>query len=114
MLFRRRRITALLTAVLLPQVVPVAPAVDPAAHVNPLIGTKGGETWPGADTPFGMLQWSPENTRGNQNRTVRPGGYGYDHTKIRGFSLTHLSGTGCAGAFGDIPFLPHPVPAPSR
>ncbi|OLB66551.1 MAG: alpha-mannosidase, partial [Actinobacteria bacterium 13_2_20CM_2_72_6] len=28
-------------------------------------------------------------------------------TKIRGFSLTHLSGTGCAGASGDIPFYPH-------
>ncbi|WP_086827889.1 GH92 family glycosyl hydrolase [Allokutzneria sp. NRRL B-24872] len=107
---RGRRTLALLLAILLPQVAAASPApeANPAEHVNPLIGTKGGETWPGAVTPLGMLQWSPENTRGNQNRTVRPGGYGYDHTKIRGFSLTHLSGTGCAGAFGDIPFFPHP------
>ncbi|HWL87141.1 MAG TPA: GH92 family glycosyl hydrolase, partial [Polyangiaceae bacterium] len=79
---------------------------DLASFVNPLIGTRGGETWPGADTPFGMVQWSPENTRGNQTRTPRPGGYSYDFTKTRGFSLTHMSGTGCAGAYGDIPFFP--------
>ncbi|MEV8510306.1 GH92 family glycosyl hydrolase [Actinoplanes sp. NPDC051475] len=89
----------------------VAPraVADPAAAVNTLIGTNNnGETWPGADTPFGMVQWSPENTAGNQTRTVEPGGYGYNNTKIRGFALTHLSGTGCAGASGDIPFLPYP------
>jgi len=80
---------------------------DVAKYVNPLIGTKGGETWPGADTPFGMVQWSPENTKGNPARTVRPGGYGYDVTRIRGFALTHMSGTGCAGAYGDVPFYPH-------
>src|SRR5690242_6128793 len=45
---------------------------DVAKYVNPIIGTSGGETWPGADTPFGMLQWSPENTRGNQTRTTSP------------------------------------------
>ncbi|HSS01652.1 MAG TPA: hypothetical protein VLM79_31550, partial [Kofleriaceae bacterium] len=79
---------------------------DPAATVNTLIGTSGGETFPGADTPWGMVQWSPENTAGNQTRTVRPGGYGFGNTRIRGFALTHLSGTGCAGASGDIPFMP--------
>lgn len=79
---------------------------DPAATVNTLIGTLGGETFPGADTPWGMVQWSPENTAGNQTRTVRPGGYGFNNTRIRGFALTHLSGTGCAGASGDVPFMP--------
>jgi predicted alpha-1,2-mannosidase len=77
-----------------------------ARYVNPLIGTKGGETWPGADTPFGMVQFSPENTKGNPTRTARPGGYGYDFTRIRGFALTHMSGTGCAGAYGDVPLFP--------
>ncbi|RAJ42708.1 putative alpha-1,2-mannosidase [Kitasatospora sp. SolWspMP-SS2h] len=81
---------------------------DPAATVNTLIGSSNsGETFPGADTPFGMVQWSPENTRGNQTRTPQPGGYDYDATRIRGFSLTHLSGTGCAGGAGDVPFLPY-------
>ena len=79
---------------------------DPTATVNTLIGTSGGETFPGADTPWGMVQWSPENTAGNQTRTVRPGGYGFNNTRIRGFALTHLSGTGCAGASGDVPFMP--------
>ncbi|MBB4676058.1 GH92 family glycosyl hydrolase [Crossiella cryophila] len=81
---------------------------DPAAYVDPLIGTKNlGNVFPGAVMPFGMLSWSPENTKGNATRTAAPGGYHYDATKIRGFSLTHMSGTGCAGGSGDIPFFPH-------
>src|SRR5437764_1925111 len=80
---------------------------DPTTLVNPLIGTAhGGNVFPGAVLPFGMASFSPENSRGNQTRTAAPGGYRYDATKIRGFSLTHLSGTGCAGASGDIPFYP--------
>lgn len=83
----------------------------PAMQVNPLIGSRhGGNTFPGATLPFGMLQWSPENTRGKHNRTAAPGGYQYDATRIRGFSLTHVSGTGCAGASGDVPFMPVTVP----
>ncbi|HCT78076.1 MAG TPA: alpha-mannosidase, partial [Micromonosporaceae bacterium] len=85
----------------------VSAVPDPANYVNPLIGSSNsGETFPGATTPFGMVQWSPENTAGNQTRTPEPGGYSYSATRIRGFSLTHLSGTGCAGASGDIPFMP--------
>ena len=42
-----------------------------------------------------------------EGSSAAPGGYRFDATKIRGFSLTHLSGTGCAGASGDIPFFPH-------
>ena len=87
---------------------PALAVTNPAGYVNTLIGTSNsGETFPGADTPYGMVQWSPENTAGNQTRTVRPGGYGYNATRIRGFSLTHMSGTGCAGGSGDIPFMPH-------
>jgi predicted alpha-1,2-mannosidase len=82
--------------------------VDPTTLVNPLIGTaNGGNVFPGAVLPFGMASFSPENSRGNQTRTAAPGGYQYAATRIRGFSLTHLSGTGCAGASGDIPFYPH-------
>lgn len=81
---------------------------DPTSYVDPLIGTKnGGDVFPGAVTPFGMLSWSPENTRGDATRTAAPGGYQYDATRIRGFSLTHMSGTGCAGGSGDIPFFPY-------
>lgn len=81
---------------------------DPTPYVDPLIGTRnGGNVFPGAVTPFGMLSFSPENTRGDATRTAAPGGYHYDATRIRGFSLTHMSGTGCAGGSGDIPFFPY-------
>ncbi len=84
-----------------------APA-DPAATVNPLIGSSNaGNTYPGSVVPFGMLAWSPQNSTGNQFSTPAPGGYRYDATKIRGFSLTHLNGVGCSGANGDIPIMPY-------
>ncbi|MFL6075819.1 MAG: lectin [Mycobacteriales bacterium] len=75
---------------------------DPAALVNPLIGTSGAvDTFPGPDMPFGMVQWSPDTA------PDRPagGGYEYDDSMLRGFSLAHISGPGC-GAYGDVPFLP--------
>src|SRR3954469_23812119 len=87
---------------------PPALVADPAAHVNPFIGTTNlGNTYPGAVTPFGMLAWSPQTSRGNQVSTPAPGGYQYTATRIRGFSLTHLSGVGCSGANGDTPVMPH-------
>src|SRR5580658_5290874 len=100
----------------------LAQAGDPASLVNPLIGTtNGGNDYPGAVLPFGMVAWSPEQPSNKPRRKVEgvpgsmkddrarpaaPGGYEYTATKIRGFSLTHLMGTGCAGASGDIPFMP--------
>ncbi|HXQ43785.1 MAG TPA: GH92 family glycosyl hydrolase [Acidimicrobiales bacterium] len=74
---------------------------DPASLVNPFVGTAhGGDTFPGADVPFGMIQWSPDTVN-------RPngGGYGYHSSSIIGYSLTHLSGAGCP-AEGDVPILP--------
>ncbi len=80
---------------------------DPASLVDPLVGTaNGGNTFPGTVVPFGMVQWSPETTRGDHARAAAAGGYAYDATRIRGFSLTHLSGAGCRGASGDVPFMP--------
>jgi predicted alpha-1,2-mannosidase len=92
-------------------------ANDAASEVDPRIGTAhGGNVFPGAVVPFGMLQWSPETSKGDHSRVAAPGGYAYDATRIRGFGLTHLSGTGCRGASGDIPFLPmtaEPVTSPA-
>ena len=98
-------------------------ATDPAALVNPLIGTtNGGNDYPGATLPLGMLAWSPEEPRNRPRQQVEgvpgsmrddpgrpaaPGGYEYTSNRISGFSLTHLMGTGCAGASGDIPFMPY-------
>jgi predicted alpha-1,2-mannosidase len=102
--------TSILAGTLCAGAMAATPAA-PAALVNPLIGSgNGGNTYPGATLPFGMLQWSPENTRGEHDRAAAPGGYQYDATRIRGFSLTHLSGTGCRGASGDIPFMPVTIP----
>ncbi|WP_328460198.1 lectin [Streptomyces sp. NBC_00448] len=82
---------------------PAAPAAvtDPASLVNPLLGTSnGGNTFPGADTPFGMVSWSPDTP------SRPPGGdYAYSDNVVTGFSLNHISGPGC-GAMGDIPVLP--------
>ncbi|MEU2717667.1 GH92 family glycosyl hydrolase [Streptomyces sp. NPDC007205] len=112
-------LAALLAALLTTSAALAAPALatpaalpdlvkDPTRYVDPLIGTKnGGDVFPGAVVPFGMLSWSPENTTGDATRTAAPGGYQYDATRIRGFSLTHMSGTGCAGGSGDIPFFPY-------
>ncbi len=96
---------------------------DSAALVNPLIGTtNGGNDYPGATLPLGMLAWSPEEPRNHPRKQVQgvpgsmrddrgrpaaPGGYEYSSNRISGFSLTHLMGTGCAGASGDIPFMPY-------
>jgi predicted alpha-1,2-mannosidase len=76
---------------------------NPASHVDTTIGTtSGGNTFPGADFPFGMIQWSPDTS------PDRPSGGGYDYkdSALIGFSLTHLSGPGCSGALGDVPILP--------
>lgn len=78
-----------------------AAAADPASLVNPLLGTSnGGNTFPGADTPFGMVSWSPDT-----NSRPPGGNYAYSDNVVTGFSLNHISGPGC-GAMGDIPVLP--------
>ena len=63
--------------------------------------TGGGNTFPGAEVPYGMVQWSPD-TMPNNNAG---GGYSYTDTELDGYSLTHVSGPGC-GAAGDVPILP--------
>jgi predicted alpha-1,2-mannosidase len=79
---------------------------DPVPLVNPYIGTGGnndfsaGNTFPGADVPHGMLQWSPDTTS-----RPKGGGYNYADSAVSGFSLTHVSGVGCDAA-GDLPILP--------
>jgi predicted alpha-1,2-mannosidase len=84
-------------------------APDLAREVNPFIGTtNGGNTYPGATLPSGMVAFSPEETPlpGRRYPIAAPGGYEWRANGIKGFSLTHLSGTGCTGASGDIPIMP--------
>ena len=79
---------------------------DPATLVDPLIGSANlGYTFPGAVLPFGMVSFSPEELAPAPTKRNTPGGYLYEGSIIRGFSLTHLSGAGCAGS-GDVLFMP--------
>jgi predicted alpha-1,2-mannosidase len=91
----------------------IAFAADYASEVNPFIGTtNGGNTYPGATLPFGMVAFSPEETPlpGRSYPIAAPGGYEWRANGIKGFSLTHLSGTGCTGASGDVPVMPVTIP----
>ncbi|MEK8142083.1 glycoside hydrolase domain-containing protein [Streptomyces sp. M10(2022)] len=73
-----------------------------------MIGTaNGGNTFPGATLPYGMIAWSPTSTRGDQTSTGAANGYEYGATRMRGLSLTHVNGAGCnPGAAGDVPIMP--------
>ncbi|MDR3366399.1 MAG: hypothetical protein LBO71_05490, partial [Prevotellaceae bacterium] len=64
-------------------------------YVNPFIGASTstahsyhgmGKTFPGAATPFGMVQVSPNTVTGGDNAP----GYSYEHTSIEGFALTQM------------------------
>lgn len=75
----------------------------PVDYVDPFIGTGfHGHTYPGATVPFGGVQLSPDTRAGNWDACS---GYHYDDTTLKGFSHTHLSGTGCID-LGDILFRP--------
>lgn len=78
-----------------------AHSVDPVDMVNPFIGTTySGDTFPGPDYPFGMIQWGPDTSS-----QPAGGGYEYSDRAITGFSLTHLSGPGCP-VMNDVGILP--------
>ena len=71
--------------------------------VNPFIGTGGhGHTFPGVVLPNGMVQLSPDTRTEGWDAC---GGYHYTDNTIKGFSHTHLSGTGL-GDLGDFLFMP--------
>ena len=71
---------------------------SPYDSVDPIIGTDGGgNTFPGATLPFGMIQWSPD--------TNTDAWYYHNQDRLYGFSLTHISGAGCP-LYGDFAVLP--------
>lgn len=88
---------------------------DFAQWVNPLIGTsKMGHVFPGATTPFGMVQLSPQtnfqtmfNGEGQYNKSTYEycAGYQYKDTTILGFAHTNFSGTGHSD-LGDVLIMP--------
>ncbi len=87
--------------------------LDLALLVNPFIGASTsadaagvyhglGKTFPGAATPFGMVQVSPNTITGGDNGS----GYSYEHTTIEGFALTQMSGIGWNGDMGNFLVMP--------
>jgi predicted alpha-1,2-mannosidase len=78
------------------------PVSNPAALVDTRTWTSGGgNTYPGAEVPFGEVQWSPDTMPDRSDG----GGYTFGDKQLTGYSLTHISGSGCRGA-GDVPILP--------
>lgn len=86
---------------------------DLASYINPFIGASTstdaagvyhglGKTFPGAATPFGMVQISPNTITGGDNGS----GYSYEHQTIEGFALTQMSGVGWNGDLGNFLVMP--------
>lgn len=79
-----------------------APA-DYTQYVNPFIGAAdNGHTFPGACSPFGMIQTSPVTGAVGWRYCSE---YVYTDSIIWGFSQTHLNGTGCMD-LGDLLVMP--------
>ncbi|RWY50863.1 GH92 family glycosyl hydrolase [Mucilaginibacter gilvus] len=88
-------------------------AQSPASYVNPFIGASTstadagvyhglGKTFPGAATPYGMVQLSPNTITGGDNGS----GYSYEHSSIEGFAFTQMSGIGWYGDLGNFLVMP--------
>lgn len=103
-----------ITAVLLLRAVAgLSQSLQPADYVNPFIGavtstTKAGDssglgkTFPGAATPFGLVQVSPNTISGGDNGS----GYNYENSTIEGFAFTQMSGIGWYGDLGNFLVTP--------
>src|SRR6187399_2570333 len=85
----------------------------PVDYVNPFIGASTsvvkagashglGKTFPGATTPYGVVQVSPNTVTGGDNGS----GYSYEHGSIEGFAFTQMSGIGWYGDLGNFLVMP--------
>ena len=78
-------------------------------YVNPFIGTGAidgglsGNNYPGATSPFGMIQLSPDTSEAPNWGDAS--GYDYNRNTIFGFSHTRLSGTGASDLI-DVTLMP--------
>ncbi|TDW96326.1 GH92 family glycosyl hydrolase [Dinghuibacter silviterrae] len=99
----------------------LAQSKQPVDYVNPFIGASAsaekagavhglGKTFPGATTPFGLVQVSPNTITGGDNGS----GYSYEHKSIEGFAFTQLSGVGWYGDLGNFLVMPATGPLKTR
>ncbi len=73
-------------------------------HVDPYIGSADhGHVFVGASVPFGAVQAGPNNFHKGWDWCS---GYHYSDSIIKGFTQTHLNGTGCAD-LGDVLIMPY-------
>ena len=80
-----------------------AAPMDYTQYVNPFIGAAdNGHTFPGATTPFGMIQTSPVTGAVGWRYCSE---YVNNDSIIWGFTQTHLNGTGCMD-LGDLLVMP--------
>ena len=80
-----------------------AAPMDYTQYVNPFIGAAdNGHTFPGATTPFGMIQTSPVTGAVGWRYCSE---YVNNDSIIWGFTQTHLNGTGCMD-LGDVLVMP--------
>jgi predicted alpha-1,2-mannosidase len=98
---------------LLSSCTPAPKSKEAVDSIDPIIGaitygkkTKDahgfGKTFPGAATPFGLVQLSPDTFTGGDNGS----GYSYEHHTLEGFSFTHMSGVGWFGDLGNFLVTP--------
>jgi predicted alpha-1,2-mannosidase len=106
---------------LVPTLTGFAQEKQPVDYVNPFIGaitSSGkpgvdyglGKTFPGAETPFGLVQVSPNTITGGDNGC----GYSYLHKSIEGFAFTQMSGVGWFGDLGNFLVTPTTGPLHTR
>ena len=85
----------------------------PTDYVNPFIGASTsvgaagvyhglGKTFPGATTPYGMVQVSPNTITGGDKGS----GYSDEHKTIEGFAFIQMSGVGWFGDLGNFLVMP--------
>ncbi len=74
-----------------------------ARHIDPFLGADaGGNVFPGPALPFGMIKPGPDMIQGENDPNA-----GWTATgDIRGFSQTHVSGTGGGAKYGNILIMP--------
>ncbi len=106
---KRVPISVILTSLVLGRAGVFAQASKPLVDsIKPIIGASTddqhnpGKTFPGAATPFGLVQLSPDTITGGDNGS----GYSYEHKTIEGFSFTHMSGVGWYGDLGNFLVMP--------
>ncbi|CAM4075956.1 alpha-1,2-mannosidase, putative [Pedobacter westerhofensis] len=113
MLIKRPRYCTILALVISVLFADAVNAQDAASYINPFIGASSsasaagiyhglGKTFPGATTPYGMVQLSPNTITGGDNGS----GYSYEHKSIEGFAFTQMSGIGWFGDMGNFLVMP--------